>query len=97
MLWLQRHMASKTYPPDTTPADAKTLRELRAGRSLTQSELARSLKLTQPDVSRLERRQDILISTLRRFVEATGGQLDLVARYPSSDAVRIELDTRQDA
>lgn len=88
-------MASTTYRP-APEASTKSLRELRNGRSLTQLEVARTLNLTQPDVSRLERRQDILISTLRRFVEATGGQLDLVARYPNADAVRINLDPGPD-
>lgn len=89
-------MASKTYRPAPETSISKSLRELRNGRSLTQSEVARTLNLTQPDVSRLERRQDILISTLRRFVEATGGQLDLVVRYPNADAVRINLDSGPD-
>lgn len=57
------------------------LSELRASRERTQTELARTIGTTQSGVSRLERQDDLLISTLRDYVAATGGRLRLVATY----------------
>ena len=59
-----------------------TLRELRTARQLTQVRMARTLGITQDSVSRLERRSDLLLSTLRKAVEAMGGNLSLVAEFP---------------
>lgn len=59
-----------------------TLRELRHVRKLTQVRVARKLGITQDSVSRLEQRSDLLLSTLRKTVEAMGGNLTLVAKFP---------------
>jgi DNA-binding XRE family transcriptional regulator len=59
-----------------------TLRELRTARQLTQVRMAKTLGITQDSVSRLERRSDLLLSTLRKTVEAMGGHLSLVAEFP---------------
>ena len=59
-----------------------TLRELRKARKLTQVRLASRLGITQDGVSRLEKRSDLLLSTLRETVEAMGGNLSLVAQFP---------------
>lgn len=64
------------------------LDELRRARDLSQQELAERLGATQPEISRLERRADTYVSTLRRYIEAMGGQLEIVARFPDG-AVRI--------
>jgi predicted XRE-type DNA-binding protein len=66
-----------------------TLRRLREARALTQSTLADLLEMDQSEVSRLERRSDMLLSTLKRFIEATGGELHLVVRYPDSGPVEL--------
>jgi hypothetical protein len=66
-----------------------TLRRLREARALTQSTVAETLGMDQSEVSRLEYRTDVLLSTLRRFVQATGGELHLVVQYP--DGAPIEL------
>jgi DNA-binding XRE family transcriptional regulator len=63
-------------------AEQMTLRELRTARKLTQVRLARTLGITQDSVSRLEKRSDVLLSTLRKTVEAMGGNLSLVAEFP---------------
>ena len=60
-----------------------TLKDLREAVERTQEELAASLGVGQDTVSRIERRSDILLSTLRRYVEAMGGELELVARFPN--------------
>ena len=59
-----------------------TLRELRTARQLTQVRMAKALGITQDSVSRIERRSDLLLSTLRKTVEAMGGNLSLVAEFP---------------
>ncbi|CAN5728645.1 XRE family transcriptional regulator [soil metagenome] len=65
------------------------LNELREARQLTQQQLAKSLASGQAAVSKLERRTDMYVSTLRRFIEAMGGELEIVARFPDG-AVRIK-------
>ena len=63
-------------------AEEMTLRELRHARKLTQVKIAMTLGVTQDSVSRLEKRSDLLLSTLRKTVEAMGGNLSLVAEFP---------------
>lgn len=66
-----------------------TLREIRKQQNITQVELAAELGIGQEGVSRLERRNDTLVSTLRRTIEAMGGDLHIVAEFP--DRGRVEL------
>ena len=63
-------------------AEEMTLRDLRKARALTQARMAEQLGITQDGVSRLEKRSDLLLSTLRKTVEAMGGSLSLVAEFP---------------
>jgi len=63
-------------------AEEMTLRELRKARKLTQVRIAKALGVTQDSVSRIEQRSDLLLSTLRKTVEAMGGSLSLVAEFP---------------
>lgn len=60
-------------------AEEMTLRELRHARKLTQVRMAKKLGITQDSVSRLEQRSDLLLSTLRKTIEAMGGNLSLLA------------------
>jgi hypothetical protein len=62
-----------------------TLARVRKLRDLAQATVAEAMSMDQSEVSRLERRTDLLLSTLRRFVQATGGELHLVASYPDGD------------
>lgn len=64
------------------------LQELRQARHLTQEALARVLRSNQALVSKLERRTDMYVSSLRSYIEAMGGQLEIVALFPDG-AVRI--------
>jgi len=68
-------------------AEEMTLRELRKARKLTQVRMAKTLGITQDGVSRLEKRSDLLLSTLRKTVEAMGGNLSLVAEFPDRPPV----------
>lgn len=68
-------------------AEEMTLRELRQARRLTQVRIAEELGITQDGVSRLEKRSDLLLSTLRKTVQAMGGELSLVAEFPDRPPV----------
>ena len=70
-------------------AEEMTLRELRKARHLTQVSVARELGISQGAVSRMEQRSDLLLSTLRRTVEAMGGSLSLIARFPDRPPVEL--------
>ena len=70
-------------------AEEMTLRDLRRALDRTQVHLARELGVKQETISRLEKRSDMLLSTLRGYVEAMGGQLDLLARFPVRPPVRL--------
>lgn len=61
------------------------LHELRQARERSQADLARTLKVQQPAVARLERRTDMYVSNLRRYVEALGGTLEITARFPEGE------------
>jgi hypothetical protein len=68
------------------------LSELRRARELTQSTLATAMGINQGDVSKIEQRTDCYISTLRNYVTAMGGELDIVARFPEG-AIKINQFT----
>jgi DNA-binding transcriptional regulator YiaG len=66
-----------------------SLAELRRARAMTQEQLASDLHVGQASIAKLERRTDVHLSTLRRFVEAMGGELDIVVRFPDQPQVRL--------
>jgi DNA-binding XRE family transcriptional regulator len=66
-----------------------TLAELRRARNMTQASLANSLGMTQPGISRIEQQTDVYLSTLRSYIEALGGSLELTAVF-SDGAVPIK-------
>lgn len=61
------------------------LHELRQAREKTQQEMAAALGTTQANISQLEKRADMYLSTLRRYIEALGGELEITARFPSGE------------
>lgn len=61
------------------------LQELRQAHQMSQERMAEILNTKQANVSRIERRTDMYISTLRSYIEAMGGQLDIVARFPNGE------------
>jgi hypothetical protein len=63
-------------------AEEMSLQQIRRAHKLTQVRVAKSLGIGQDSVARLERRSDILLSTLRHYVESMGGSLSLVAQFP---------------
>lgn len=70
-------------------AEEMSLRDLRKARKQTQVRLAKKLGIKQENVSRIEQRADLLISTLRGYVEAMGGKLHLVAEFPDRPAIEL--------
>jgi transcriptional regulator with XRE-family HTH domain len=66
-----------------------TLRDLREAHELTQERMAATLRISQDGVSRIEKRSDFLLSTLRSYVEAMGGKLRLIAEFPDRKPVAI--------
>ena len=66
-----------------------TLAQVRKARTLTQQHIAQQLRMDQSEVSRLEHRSNMLLSTLRSFVRATGGDLHLIATYPDAEPVHL--------
>ena len=68
-------------------AEEMNLREVRRLRRLTQARLSKKLKIGQEGVSRIEKRSDLYLSTLRSYVEGVGGELTLMVRFPDSPPV----------
>jgi DNA-binding XRE family transcriptional regulator len=65
-----------------------SLHELRRARQLSQEQLAEELGASQPEIAKIEHRTDMYVSTRRRFVEAMGGTLEIIAQFPDG-TVRI--------
>lgn len=93
-------MGTLTSPPlpGRTPADARyrerqpaidSLRDLRKVAGKAQADIAAALHIKQPSVSKIENQADMHISTLRSYVAAIGGELELVVRLPSHPAMRL--------
>ena len=70
-------------------AEEMTLRDLRKARALTQAKMADLLQIRQDNVSRIERRTDLMLSTLRGYLEAMGGELNLIVEFKDRPPVKI--------
>ncbi len=90
------NLRAQMTPESQARAEAKThaflaempLNELRQARGLSQKMLAEVLHVQQPSIAKIEKRTDMYISTLRSHIEAMGGELEVVARFPDG-AVKI--------
>jgi DNA-binding XRE family transcriptional regulator len=78
-------------------AEEMTLQELRRARAMTQVKMAKRLGVAQKQISEIEKRTDMHISTLRRSIEALGGKLSLIAQFPDREPVVLSGITAQDA
>jgi DNA-binding XRE family transcriptional regulator len=78
-------------------AEEMTLQQLRHARKLTQQRIAKSLHIGQEGVSKIEKRSDLLISTLRSYVEAMGGSLSIIAEFPDRRPVMLSGIATMDA
>lgn len=72
------------------------LQELRQARRLTQQQLAESLAISQASVSKMESQSDMYVSTLRRFLEAMGGELRIVASFPDGEVLINQFEDIDD-
>jgi hypothetical protein len=70
---------------------ALALNDLRRTRAVSQEALAERLSVGQPAVAKLERRADMYVSNLRRYVEALGGKLTITARFPDGDVTIADV------
>ena len=74
---------------DRLHEEYKTLQELRKARELTQVEIAKALNIRQASVAQMEKRSDLMISTLRGYIEGMGGTLKLVVEFPDRAPMQI--------
>ncbi|MFD1624939.1 XRE family transcriptional regulator [Azospirillum griseum] len=70
-------------------AEIDGLAELRRLVALTQGQVAEALNVKQPTIHQIEKRTDLYLSTLRRFVEAAGGELELRVSLPGKGAFKL--------
>ncbi len=68
------------------------LAKLRQALGLTQVELAKRLEVTQGNVAQIEKRGDLLVSTLASYLHAVGGDVRIVVQFPGGHAIEVELD-----
>ena len=93
-----KNLISKMSPEAQKRIKAKTnimlqemlLNELRQERAMSQEKLAEELNIKQSSVSKIEHRTDIYVSTLRSYIEALGGELNIIAKFPEGQ-VKINL------
>jgi predicted transcriptional regulator len=69
--------------------EVESLRELRRLSDKSQAKIAKVLKISQPAVCKIEKQTDMYLSTLRDYVEAIGGELDVIVRLPNRAPVRV--------
>jgi hypothetical protein len=81
-------LLSRAY---TSPPESVRLRELRKEQGISQAELAEILNKQQGEISKIERRQDVKLSTLRDYITSVGGSLQVLARMPGGVVRAIEI------
>jgi DNA-binding XRE family transcriptional regulator len=69
--------------------EVESLKELRRISAKSQAKIAETLKISQPAVSKIEKQTDMYLSTLRSYVEAMGGELDVIVRLPNRAPVKV--------
>lgn len=79
--WSPERRAEAAAQARALDSEAATLEQLRLALGVSQEELARLLDVQQPAISKLERRNDMRVSTLRDVIEALGGELKLAAKF----------------
>lgn len=69
--------------------EVESLQALRKAAGKAQNEIASTLRISQPSVSKIEKQTDMYLSTLRNYVEAVGGDLELVVRFPKQEPLHL--------
>ena len=72
--------------------DALTLAEVRSRQNITQQEMAQTLGVTQANISRIEHEEDLYLSTLRGYVAALGGELEVNAVFPDGKVTLVPVE-----
>jgi transcriptional regulator with XRE-family HTH domain len=70
--------------------EVESLQALRKAAGKPQNEIASTLRISQPSVSKIEKQTDMYLSTLRNYVEAVGGNLELVVRFPEQEPLYLQ-------
>lgn len=81
---------TRTQPVEVRAVKVDTLKELRKATEHTQDDLAVAMGVGQGTVSRIEKRRDMLVSTLQHYVESMGGKLQVLATFPNRQPLAIE-------
>jgi transcriptional regulator with XRE-family HTH domain len=68
-----------------------SLAELRSTKDISQTDVAETMEMTQGEVSRFERRSDVRVSSLTRYIEALGGHIELHARFSKTETYTLKL------
>jgi transcriptional regulator with XRE-family HTH domain len=71
-------------------SELESLKALRRDLGISQEKIAEAMGMTQPAVSKVENEADMLVSTLRKYVEALGGELDVIIRLPHREPIRLK-------
>lgn len=82
------HRQERAAARTTEMLQGMALADLRRARQLSQETLGIAMRVSQPEISKLEKRADTYVSTVRKYVEALGGSLEIVAHFPEGE-VRI--------
>src|ERR1041385_9216772 len=69
--------------------ELESLKALRKAAGKAQGDIASSLGISQPSVSKIEKQTDMYLSTLRNYVEAAGGDLALIVRFPKQEPIHL--------
>lgn len=84
--WELGYKAARARLENDLAAHEATLVEIRQARALTQVEVARLLGTSQSEVSRIEHQADLILSTVRAYIESMGGELHLLAHFPDQNS-----------
>jgi transcriptional regulator with XRE-family HTH domain len=87
----QMSRASQREVEERVARALRHLDEIRKARGMTQVTLASEMGVTQAQITKIEHQADLYVSTLRRFIEAMGGELEIVARFPDGEAMGVSL------
>ena len=87
----ERRTAVKAHTDELIALEL-TLRQLRESLEMTQADLAEQLDIGQHSVSRMESRGDIKLSTLRTYIEALGGSLNISASFPGKGEIKLQTN-----
>lgn len=93
--WSAERLSAVAAEKRALESEALTLEQLRQALGLSQEEMAELLDVQQPAISKLERRDDMKISTLRELIEAMGGKLEITATFADQSVALANLGVRR--